>query len=61
MIFCRWVLSVWLLGGAGWVSAAIVEEVFDLPVTVTTIYDQVHTHTIKVTSWRDDTKPKSGF
>jgi dienelactone hydrolase len=61
MTFIRIFLTVWFLTITAAAGAAIVEEVFDVAVTVKTIYDQVHIHTIKVTSWRDDAREKSPF
>jgi dienelactone hydrolase len=43
------------------VDAALVEEVFEVPVTVKTIYGRVYTHTVQVTSWRDDSREKAPF
>ena len=42
-------------------DAAVVESVFEVPVTVRTIYDRPYTHTIHVTSWRDDSRDKAPF
>jgi dienelactone hydrolase len=41
--------------------AAIVEEVIEVPVTVTTIYDQKVSQNIPVTVWRDDSREKAPF
>jgi dienelactone hydrolase len=60
-IFIRAFLTLWLVTVSAAAGAAIVEEVFEVPVTVRTIYDQTHTHTIKVTSWRDDSAAKAPF
>jgi len=57
----RLVVSAWPFIAAGAADAAVVEEVFEVPVTVRTIYDQVHTQNIQVTSWRDDARPKAPF
>jgi dienelactone hydrolase len=54
-------LSAWLLAAPSAVDAALLEEVFEVPVTVRTIYDQVSTQNIQVTSWRDDTRAKAPF
>ncbi|MGZ5141161.1 MAG: dienelactone hydrolase family protein [Burkholderiales bacterium] len=57
----RSLFTVCLLAASVAVDAALVEEVFEVPVTVRTIYDQVHTQNIQVTSWRDDSREKAPF
>lgn len=54
-------ILAWLLAATGSARAALLEEVFELPVTVETIYGQAHTRNIQVTSWRDDSREKSPF
>src|SRR4051794_12192043 len=57
-----WALvTVCLLMPTPGLQAALVEEVFELPVTVRTIYNQVSTQNIQVTSWRDDGREKAPF
>ena len=57
----RVLFSVWLLATSAAAEAALVEQVFEVPVTVKSIYDQVYTHNIQVTSWRDDSREKAPF
>lgn len=41
--------------------AALIEDNFEVSVTVRTIYNQTHTQKIQVTVWRDDTRDKAPF
>lgn len=61
--WASWVglFTVCLLAASTAVDAAVVEDVFEVPVTVRTIYDQVSTQNIQVTSWRDDSREKAPF
>jgi dienelactone hydrolase len=61
MKILRLLFTVWLLAATTAVRAGLVEEVFEVPVTVRTIYDQVSTQNIQVTSWRDDSRDKAPF
>jgi len=54
-------ISACAIAAASTGHAAIVEGVFEVPVTVKTIYDQVHTQKIQVTVWRDDAREKAPF
>jgi dienelactone hydrolase len=42
-------------------AAALVEEVIEIPVTVSTIYNQAVSQNITVTIWRDDSRAKAPF
>lgn len=61
--WASWVglFTVCLLAASTAADAAVVEDVFEVPVTVRTIYDQVSTQNIQVTSWRDDSREKAPF
>src|SRR3981081_2068343 len=54
-------ITVCLLAASTAHDAAVLEGVLEVPVTVRTIYDQVSTQNIQVTSWRDDSREKAPF
>jgi hypothetical protein len=61
MAAVRILIAAWVFAASSNAPAALVEEVFEVPVTVQTIYGQAHTRNIQVTSWRDDIREKSPF
>ena len=46
---------------SGIAQAAIVEQVIDVPVTVTNLYGRSFDHTIKVTVFHDDARPRAPY